>query len=274
MKVMVCGKGGSGKSTVTVLLARALRAMRKTVLVVDADESNLCLHRLLGAPLPEVVMEAMGGRSGVRQQLQPTFSAEEALLAESLTIDSLPASCLAEVDGIKLLVVGKIRAYGEGCACLVGSISKTILSRLRETDDEIILLDAEAGLEHFGRRIDALCDLVLAVIDPSYESIAMADRITHLAAEAGLETFYVLNKVEPALRDAMSATLEAERIVATVPRSEGIFADSLHGRKIGGGQDALGELCRLLHGYKRAKPATSAGSAGVVVGMPKRAVIP
>jgi CO dehydrogenase maturation factor len=274
MKVMICGKGGSGKSTVTVLLARALKEMGKTVLVVDADESNLCLHRLLGASLPEVVMEAMGGRSGVKQQLQPTYPAEEALLAESLTIDSLPASCLAEVDGIRLLVVGKIRTYGEGCACLVGSISKTILSRLRETDDEVVLLDAEAGLEHFGRRIDALCDLVLAVIDPSHESIAMAGRITHLAAEAGVETFYILNKVEPALRDAMSATLEARRIVATVPRSEVIFADSLHGRKLGGGGETLGELCRLLHEYRRPIPATAATSAGVVVGMPKRSAIP
>lgn len=274
MKVMICGKGGSGKSTVTVLLARALRQQGKTVLVVDADESNLCLHRLLGAPLPEVVMEAMGGRSRAKQQLQPTYSAAEALLAESLTIDSLPASCLAEVDGIKLLVVGKIRTYGEGCACLVGSISKTILSRLHETDDQVVLLDAEAGLEHFGRRIDALCDLVLAVIDPSYESIAMAGRITHLAAEAGLETFYVLNKVEPALREAMSATLEMQRIVATVPRSEAIFTASLHGRKLGGEGEALDELCRLLSGYKRPTPATAASSTGLFVGMPKRTAIP
>ena len=60
MKVMICGKGGSGKSTVTVLLARALRAAGKSVLVVDADESNLCLHRLLGASLPAAVK----GRSG------------------------------------------------------------------------------------------------------------------------------------------------------------------------------------------------------------------
>lgn len=274
MKVMVCGKGGSGKSTVTVLLARALRELGKTVLVVDADESNLCLHRLLGASLPEVVMEAMGGRSGAKQQLQPTYPGEESLLAESLSIDSLPASCLTDVDGIKLLVVGKIRTYGEGCACLVGSISKTILSRLHETDDQVVLVDAEAGLEHFGRRIDALCDLVLAVIDPSYESLAMAGRITRLADEAGVETFYVLNKVEPALRDVMSATLDAQRIVATVPRSEAIFADSLHGRKLGGGGETLGKLCRLLHDYKRPISATPASSNGVVVGMPKRAAIP
>ena len=48
MKIMICGKGGCGKSTLTILLARALTGTGRKVLVVDADESNLCLHRLPG----------------------------------------------------------------------------------------------------------------------------------------------------------------------------------------------------------------------------------
>ena len=59
MKIVICGKGGSGKSTLTALLARALKSRGKTVLVVDADESNLCLHRLLGAKLPDILMDAI-----------------------------------------------------------------------------------------------------------------------------------------------------------------------------------------------------------------------
>ncbi len=64
MKLMICGKGGCGKSTITILLARALAETGKKVLVVDADESNLCLHRLLGAHQPEIMMDAMGGTTG------------------------------------------------------------------------------------------------------------------------------------------------------------------------------------------------------------------
>lgn len=256
MKVMLCGKGGSGKSTVTVLLARALRNFGKNVLVVDADESNLCLHRLLGAPLPEVVLEAMGGRQGAKRQLQPTFPGDEALLADPLTIASLPASCLAEADGVKLLVVGKIRAYGEGCACMVGSLSKNILSRLREEDHEVVLVDAEAGLEHFGRRIDAFCDLVLAVVDPSYESIAMAGRIAALAAEAGLETFYLLNKVEPAYEASLRAALDEQRVIAKIPRSQAMFQDSLHGRRLGDDGVDLSALCGFLDRYRRPSAPT------------------
>jgi len=40
MKVLVCGKGGSGKSTITALLAKSMAKKSYHVLVVDSDESN------------------------------------------------------------------------------------------------------------------------------------------------------------------------------------------------------------------------------------------
>ena len=77
-------------------------------------------------------MEAMGGRKEVKEKLHPSFPdrPEDAFLKDPLTFAELPAACLADADGIKLLVVGKIKAYGEGCACMIGSISKAVLSRL------------------------------------------------------------------------------------------------------------------------------------------------
>jgi CO dehydrogenase maturation factor len=44
-----------------------------------------------------------------------------------------------------------------------------------------VLIDAKAGLEHFGRRVDAACDLIICIVDPSFESIQMADRTKRLA---------------------------------------------------------------------------------------------
>jgi len=37
MKICICGKGGSGKSTVVVLLADALKSIGKDVIVLDSD---------------------------------------------------------------------------------------------------------------------------------------------------------------------------------------------------------------------------------------------
>ena len=39
---MICGKGGAGKSTISVLMAKALAKKYKTYLI-DSDESNVCL---------------------------------------------------------------------------------------------------------------------------------------------------------------------------------------------------------------------------------------
>lgn len=259
MKIMICGKGGSGKSTVTALLARALNRRGKRVLVVDADESNLCLHRLLGARLPEVLMDAMGGRKGVKEQLKPTLPGKDAevLLKDSMTLDDLPPACLAEAEGgVKLLVVGKIVEYGEGCACMIGSISKAILARLRESGDEVILIDAEAGLEHFGRRVDASCDLILSVVDPSYESVTMADRICQLADGAGVQAFFILNKVDAAVREAMVGRLAPDRLLAAIPRNDQLFMESLRGEALTAEVAEVEVVCRFIESYR--KPVTLA----------------
>ena len=53
MKISVCGKGGSGKSTIVSLLAERLAAAEKAVLIIDSDESNYGLHGHLGMENPK-----------------------------------------------------------------------------------------------------------------------------------------------------------------------------------------------------------------------------
>jgi CO dehydrogenase maturation factor len=253
MKVMISGKGGCGKSTITTLLARALTRKGKKVLVVDADESNLCLHRLLGAEQPEIMMDAMGGRQGSRERLKQAANHhhQDEFFKESMTIGDLPGNCLTEVDGIKLLVVGKIKSFGEGCACMIGGISRAVLSRLHEEKDEIVLIDAEAGLEHFGRRIDGSCDLILAIIDPSYESIQMADRTRKIAEAAGVQAYFILNKVDDLSRQAMVDNLDGKRIIASLPKSDDLFLQNLKGEPLQGDYAPITDVCNFVIAYRQ-----------------------
>jgi CO dehydrogenase maturation factor len=253
MKIMICGKGGCGKSTLTILLARALAGTGKKVLVVDADESNLCLHRLLGAHQPEIMMDAMGGRKGAREKLKQTsdHQHEDDFFKLVMTFDNLPAECLAEADGIKLLVVGKIKEFGEGCACMIGGISRAVLSRLQEKDNEIVLVDAEAGLEHFGRQVDKTCDLVICIVDPNYESIQMADRARQIAEGAGIQTFYILNKVDDDVREAMTEGLDPRRIIAAIPRNNEIFLQNLKGQPLNASMPQIEAACKFINSYRK-----------------------
>jgi CO dehydrogenase maturation factor len=247
MKVMICGKGGSGKSTVTVLLAKALAKNGKTPLVVDADESNLCLHRLLGADLPANLLDDMGGRAGVKARRQnPLMAGSPELFAADTRVSEIPARCLAEADGVKLLLTGKIQAYGEGCACMIGSISRSVVTHLREAEDEVVLVDAEAGLEHFGRRIDAGCDLVLHVVDPTHESVAMAERVREMA-DGGRRSFAcVLNKMDAVTKDLVLSRLDGYPVIAAIPLSDSVFQAALGGESLTVNLPEVDDICRYL----------------------------
>jgi CO dehydrogenase maturation factor len=77
MKVLVCGKGGSGKSTITALLAKAMAKRSYNVLVVDSDESNFGLHRQLGVEMPDDFMNYLGGKKALGEKMRKAFQKGE-----------------------------------------------------------------------------------------------------------------------------------------------------------------------------------------------------
>ena len=253
MKIMICGKGGSGKSTITVLLARAFSQSGKKVLVVDADESNQCLHRLLGVTLPENIMDHMGGRKGVREKLfskEPVKEKEAVPLKAHMGIDDIPDALIADADGVKLLLIGKITEFGEGCACMIGNISKHLLGKLDEGPDAVVIIDAEAGLEHFGRRVNTGCDLMFCVIDPTYESLEMSKKARFMAEKAGVDLFFILNKMDDTIHGFMTGNVDPEKLVATIPQSHSLFMESLKGCALTTVLPQIGQVRKFIDSYK------------------------
>ena len=153
MKVLVCGKGGSGKSTVAALLAKSMAKRGYEVLVVDSDESNYGLHRQLGMELPNTLMDHFGGKKEMMGKMRRSFTEGEqvSLFDEKWALTDIPADATTEKDGIKLLAIGKIHDFGEGCACPMGALSKKFLDNLAVGEKEMVIIDTEAGIEHFGR---------------------------------------------------------------------------------------------------------------------------
>ena len=61
----------------------------------------------------------------------------------------------------------------------------------------------EAGIEHFGRGIDNGVDLILIIIDPSYESLQLSKKIGELSESIRKLFYYVLNKVTKENKEMM-----------------------------------------------------------------------
>lgn len=249
MKVIISGKGGSGKSTISTLIARALAAHGYQVLLVDADESNFGLGRLLGVSSPVHLMDHFGGKKHFKKNWMGTAS--DGLFKDHTPVDDIPEDCISRTDGVKLMVVGKIHTHGEGCACPMGVLSKSVLSKLDVKKDEVVVVDTEAGVEHFGRRVDGECDLILGVVDPSYESFMLANKMLDMAKTAGCEIFFILNKSTPEVDAAMAEHVPEEKIIAKIPQNNEVFMDSLKGHALTGEFEGIGSVCRLIDDRKK-----------------------
>jgi len=256
-KISVCGKGGSGKSAITTLLANAIRERGYKVLVIDSDESNPGLYRMLGFDRPPIpLIELLGGKMRVEEKLAAAVRAgkselEAALMPEEpISIIEIPAQYLLESDGLRLAMVGKIHSSREGCACPMGAVTREFLRKLRLQDNEVAIVDMEAGVEHFGRGVGMGLDSVLVVVDPSFESLIIAERVKKLSAEMEIgDVWAILNKVtSEKLRSKLTKELEKRDIavIGTVHYDPEIFEADLEGLPVFGLR-AAADLPKILN---------------------------
>jgi CO dehydrogenase maturation factor len=232
MKILICGKGGSGKSTLASLLAKNLQTKGYRVLVVDADESNYGLSAQLGLKDPKELMEQIGGKKAAIERMWAKRGEGEKppYFTEAWRIDDIPREYVSQNgDGVYLLQIGKVKHFGEGCACPMGGLSREFLSHLKLEPKDVAVIDTEAGVEHIGRGVAGSVDLVLAVLDPSYESIKLSQKISSMVKEAGKPVYFILNKVNDALADKIITAVGEERVIGILPYSEAILEKGLTG---------------------------------------------
>jgi CO dehydrogenase maturation factor len=232
MKILICGKGGSGKSTVATLLAKNLQAKGYRIIVIDTDESNYGLSTQLGLKEPKELMEKIGGKKAIIEKMWANRGQNEKtpLFTQTLRIEDIPPEYLSKNGNLHLLQIGKVKHFGEGCACPMGGLSREFLNNLKLTQKDVAIIDTEAGVEHLGRGVASSVDVVLAVLDPSYESLKLSEKITTMAKEGGKSVYFVLNKVTDVLADKMIASLGEDRVIGIIPFNEPILEKGLTGQ--------------------------------------------
>ena len=243
MKILICGKGGVGKSTIVALLTKELARREKKVLVLDSDESNFSLNRLLGMEKPRDFMDYFGGKKVLMERARE--------IENELTADQLPRGYLTEKGNIRLLAVGKIYDFGEGCACPINVLSAKLLEKLQMGKDEVLIADTDAGVEHLGRGIEKGCDSIFVVVEPSRESIELAKRVIGMMENLEKGVYYILNKTDIKTEKILRNALSQERIIAVVPDDERIFMCGLEGNELLAKPEGIDEIADFLEAEMR-----------------------
>ena len=199
LRVVVTGKGGVGKTTLTAALARLLARDGRRVLAVDAD-AQLNLAAALGIPRDEAerlvplshdadyVAEKTGARPGegwgLMFRLNPAVD------------DVVDRFGQRAPDGVRLLAMGTLTAAGAGCLCPENTLLAETIRAIGLRAGEAIVMDTQAGVEHFGRAIARGFGHAVVVTDPTYSGIRVALAATRLATELGIPRVHlVVNRV-------------------------------------------------------------------------------
>jgi len=246
MKILICGKGGCGKSTIVALLAKELAIRKSKVLVIDSDESNIGLHSRLGVQKPEDFMNYFGGKKVLFEKTKE--------LKAKWRLDDLPRDYLTEKGNIQLLSMGKIYQFGEGCACPINALSSRFLEILDLGDEEFLIADTDAGIEHFGRGVEKGIDILFVVIDPSRESILLAEKVSELGQQVDKPVYYILNRIaDQEIEGLLLNSVNREKVIAIIPESKEIFIAGLAGNEFNMDVKGIGEIVDMLESKKKAR---------------------
>jgi CO dehydrogenase nickel-insertion accessory protein CooC1 len=186
LRIGIFGKEGTGKSTMTVLLARELHTRGYSVLILDADSTNVGLAPALGIGRePDWLLDYFGGMVFSGGAVTCPVDEPSPLPDATLSIERLPTRYVAtSPEGIRVLVAGKLGSLGPGAGC-DGPIAK-IARDLRVTDmgpNDVTLVDFKAGFEDSARGALTTLDWALAVVDPTGASLQMAVHLHQMVSQ-------------------------------------------------------------------------------------------
>jgi CO dehydrogenase maturation factor len=197
MKLAISGKGGVGKTTLTALLAQEYANAGREVLAVDVDPSP-CLAGALG--FPTKLREGLHPIAEMDDLIYERTGAKAGTVGGFFTInprvDDLPDRFSIQYRGVRLLEMGAVKTGGSGCICPESALLKTLFTHLLFRQEDVLLLDMYAGVEHLGRATVDFVDAMLVLVEPTHRSLGTASQIASLAQDIGLKRLWLVgNKI-------------------------------------------------------------------------------
>jgi CO dehydrogenase maturation factor len=220
--IAVSGKGGTGKTTIAGLIIGYLQRRGKIpILVVDADP-NANLNEALGIKYQITIG---GAREQMKTEVPPGIT-------KNIWIESKIQEALVEAKDYDLLVMG--RPEGSGCYCVANALVRNCVDCLSK-NYQYVVIDNEAGMEHFSRFTTQDVDLLFIISDPTVRGLQTAWRILDLIRELKIsisQSIVLINQIRNGVN--LKAKGEIDRLQLQIGGSlsfdENVYQYDLEGK--------------------------------------------
>ena len=195
MKLAISGKGGVGKTLLAALLSKEYARNGYSVLAIDADpDTNLA--SALGFSHPDEITPISEMKELIEERTGVKAGQAGSLFKLNPRVDDIPDKFAKKIDGIRLMVMGRVKKGGSGCYCAENTLLQALIVHLLVARNEVVILDMAAGIEHLGRATAKAVDKLIVVVEPGKKSLETAFRIKKLAQDIGLSQIAAVgNKV-------------------------------------------------------------------------------
>jgi len=166
----ICGKGGVGKTVLSGILVRVMAESGLNILAVDADPA-MGLTYILGL---DRNIKTLGN---VREDLIRTARSNKDPSEVVNSLDYLVMETLIETEKYSFLAMG--RSLSKGCFCPMNTLLKNSINELAKNYD-VILMDAEAGIEQINREVMSKMDNIMVLVDSSQRSLYSMELIQQI----------------------------------------------------------------------------------------------
>jgi CO dehydrogenase maturation factor len=223
--ILIGGKGGVGKTTVAAFLTLELARRKKGgVLAIDADP-NSNLAEALGAGDVKTIADVIDDVAAHPEKVPPSMG-KDAFIEYRIHQDIL------EKDGFDLCLMG--RPEGPGCYCYINNVLRNVLEKLTK-DYAYVVIDNEAGLEHFSRKTARRCTHLILVADETPVGLRTAQRILGLIEGLGIRAEHrslIVNGARAPLKTDPLRSRMGLDAVFVLPYDEAIRRASVQGESV------------------------------------------